>query len=185
MRSDDLTELAEKGFAQSIGFGSRPGFLIIDFINGFTDPISPMGSDASTAIAHTNRLILAARAKSVPIYFSAIRYDDPHCADAGIWLNKIKAISKLGPEKTQASRIRVFCEAGTIRSSLRSSQAASLVRTFTICFFKTGLIRLCLPAAPQADASARLLSTLASTDFAPLSRVKRWQSVRNRLIFDV
>lgn len=90
--------LIARGFACRVGFGYRPSLLVVDFINGFTDPASPMGSDVSGAIVETNRLISAARSANIPVFFSVIRYDDDRCADAGLWLSKISGLSLLSAQ---------------------------------------------------------------------------------------
>lgn len=81
VNSPEVRAVKERGFAQPMGFGQRPALVVIDFINGFTDPASPLGADAGVAIAQTNRLLSSAQAHSLPVYFSRIRYDDPGCAD--------------------------------------------------------------------------------------------------------
>ena len=53
--------LRERGFGGSMGFGSSPALLIIDFQCGFTDPALPLGADASREIEQTNILIASAR----------------------------------------------------------------------------------------------------------------------------
>lgn len=123
--------LVEKGFARRVGFGRRPAVLVIDFINGFTDPASPLGSDVTGAIEQTNRLIEAGRASAIPVFFSTIRYDDERCADAGLWLSKIVGLSVLattGPG----------CDV-----DLRLSRQASdpiIAKKFASCFFGTDLV---------------------------------------------
>jgi nicotinamidase-related amidase len=135
MRLNELDRYVEKGFARPVGFGIRPALIVIDFINGFTDSNSPLGADVSAEIGHTNRLISAARLKSIPICFSGICYTDPQCADAGIWSTKITGLSllKSGSAATeQDSRL------------LRHDADRVITKKFASCFFGTGLYDLLL-----------------------------------------
>lgn len=129
--SPDLDTLVEKGFARPVGFGVRPALLVIDFINGFTDPSSPLGADVGPAIDQANRLILAARAHAFPIYFSTIRYDDAECLDAGLWLTKICGLSVLSATQDGCNQDRRL---------LREEHDAIIVKKFASCFFGTDLL---------------------------------------------
>jgi maleamate amidohydrolase len=126
----DFDSLVEGGFARPVGFGVRPALLVIDFINGFTDPRSPLGTDVSRAIEQTNRLILVARAHSLPIYFSTIRYDEAECADAGLWLTKISGLSIFSGAEDGCSQDRRL---------LREQHDTIIVKKFASCFFGTDL----------------------------------------------
>jgi maleamate amidohydrolase len=129
--SAEVETLVAKGFAQPIGFGLRPALIVIDFVNGFTDPASPLGSDLSLAIEQTNRLVRGARAQTLPIYFSTIRYDDPHCADAGLWLTKVRGLSVLSADT------RGSMQDGRL---LREPQDPIIVKKFASCFFGTDFL---------------------------------------------
>lgn len=131
MLTADAETLVEKGFARPVGFGRRPALLVIDFITAFTDPASPLGADVSAAIKQANRLILTARAYSLPVYFSAIRYDDPQCADAGLWLAKIGGLSILSAG-TEGSR--------QDRRLMREPNDPIIVKKFASCFFGTDFL---------------------------------------------
>ena len=60
---DDAEFYRERGFGGTAGFGRRPALLVIDLVNGFTDPSSPLGSDLDAVVAATRRLIDACRAQ--------------------------------------------------------------------------------------------------------------------------
>ena len=83
-----------KGFAARSGFGKRPGLLIVDFINGFTDPSSPLGGDFSTQLDATNALLDVFRAGSLPIAYTVIEYE-PGFGDAGVFIEKVPSLSVL------------------------------------------------------------------------------------------
>ncbi len=126
-----MQQLAERGFSGDLGFGQKAALIVVDLINGFTDPTSPLGADVSPEIAQTARLLEAFRRRSLPIYFSSIEYDDPGASDAGIWKLKIAGLTTL--------------VAGSHASSLdgRLGRLASepIVRKkFASCFFRTDLV---------------------------------------------
>jgi nicotinamidase-related amidase len=77
-----------RGFGQRIGFGRRPALLVIDLTLGFTDSKRPLGSNLDSQVAATNQLIDAAHARTVPVFFTSVRYDSPDMSDAGIWALK-------------------------------------------------------------------------------------------------
>ena len=54
---DDAEFYRERGFGGTAGFGRRPALLVIDLVNGFTEPSSPLGSNLDAVVAATRRLI--------------------------------------------------------------------------------------------------------------------------------
>ena len=66
--SDDTYRDIGYGAAE-IGFGERPGILVVDFQTGFTDPRFPLGGCALVhrAVENTARVLEAARAARVPV----------------------------------------------------------------------------------------------------------------------
>lgn len=89
-----LRDYKDKGFAERSGYGSRPGLLIVDFINGFTDPSSPLGGDYSAELAATSKLIDAFRIAQLPIAYTIIEYD-PDFRDAGVFIKKVPSLAVL------------------------------------------------------------------------------------------
>jgi nicotinamidase-related amidase len=86
--NDSAEFFAARGFGQRIGFGERPALLVIDLINGFTDPAMPLGSNLDEEMIHTRTLLAAARASAIPIIHTIVRYDEEDLADAGVWRRK-------------------------------------------------------------------------------------------------
>jgi len=69
--------------------------LVIDFTLGFTDASSPLGSNLDQALEATNKLLEAARKKGVPVFFTAIVYEED-LSDGGLWINKkIPSLARL------------------------------------------------------------------------------------------
>jgi len=122
--------LRERGFGGSMGFGSSPALLIIDFQCGFTDPALPLGADASREIEQTNILIASAREGGFPILASLVAYHDPELRDAGIWPRKMAGLSTLRAGTAAAEY--------DPRLDLRSSDIL-FEKTHASCFFRTDL----------------------------------------------
>ena len=78
-----------------MGFGARPALIVVDLIKGFTDPAMPLGAPSEPAITQTNRLIDAAHAAKIPVFFTAIQYANNSLTDAGLWPRKIAGLSHL------------------------------------------------------------------------------------------
>ena len=93
-RDGTLKQYQDKGFADRSGYGSRPALLIVDFINGFTDPASPLGGDFSKELAVTAQLLEEFRRAQLPIAYTVIEYE-PDYRDAGLFIKKIPSLGML------------------------------------------------------------------------------------------
>lgn len=93
-RDDTFEDYQRKGLAVRMGFGARPVLLVVDFINGFTDPATPLGGDLSEEIAATAGLLDDFRAAGLPVVFTTIAYE-PDLRDAGMWIKKVPSLSIL------------------------------------------------------------------------------------------
>jgi len=85
----------KRGFGKAMGFGLRPALLLIDLVQGFTDPNLPLGSSVDGVIEQANRLIDGARAAKIPVIFSTILYEEAGLEDAGLWVYKIEGLKTL------------------------------------------------------------------------------------------
>lgn len=125
----DEAHFRERGFFQAMGFGKRPALLVIDLTKGFTDPARPLGAELGSQVFATNQLLDAAHARAVPVFVSAVRYDDPDIRDAGIWSLKHRRGSETmaadGDGHEVDARLRVH--AGDSR----------LYKKYASCFFGT------------------------------------------------
>ncbi len=83
-----------KGLAVSCGYGTGPALLVVDFINGFTDPSTPLGGDFSAQIGATQELLSTFRDAGLPIVFTTIAYES-HYRDAGMWIRKVPSLEIL------------------------------------------------------------------------------------------
>lgn len=94
--SDEATaaEYKRKGFSNLVGFGERPGLVLIDWVVGFTDPACPLGSNYDREVEATRHLLTAARAKRIPIVYTTVVYDEGF-RDAGWFIKKVPALAHL------------------------------------------------------------------------------------------
>jgi maleamate amidohydrolase len=83
-----------KGFAGRSGYGRSPVLLVVDFINGFTDPTTPLGGDFSSELDATRQLQDAFRRAGLPIAYTTIAYA-PDLRDGGIFVKKVPSLAIL------------------------------------------------------------------------------------------
>jgi nicotinamidase-related amidase len=77
--------LEARGFGGRVGFGGHPALLVVDFVRGFTDERTPLGSDFAAEVDAGRRLVDGARAAGAPVLFSI------PLEEAGLWSRKIPA----------------------------------------------------------------------------------------------
>lgn len=80
------------GMVGRVGFGQSPAVIVVDFINGLTDPAYPLGANMDSAVEATARLLVAARERSVPIIFLTIGYH-ANLLDAGVFIRKAPGLA--------------------------------------------------------------------------------------------
>ena len=139
---DDAAFYRERGFGGSAGFGRRPALLVIDLVNGFTDPGAPLGSDLDSVVAATRRLIDACRAKGVPIIFTTVAFDGARSQAAAVFMAKVPSLKtlvagshavqideRLGYEASDTLITKQFASSffGTALSSLLAAESCDTV----------------------------------------------------------
>lgn len=69
----------ERGiFGGKFGFGERPALVVIDMACGWTDPAYAGGSARlDTAVAAIQKLLIAARERKVPVFYTTAASDQP------------------------------------------------------------------------------------------------------------
>ncbi len=80
----------------SQGLGQRPALVLVDVINGFTDPTCPLGSAADTVVAACETLLKAFRGKALPIFYTTVVYHDD--AQARVFRDRLPALDVLQPD---------------------------------------------------------------------------------------
>jgi nicotinamidase-related amidase len=83
-----------KGFAGRSGYGKSPALLVVDFINGFTDPKSPLGGDFASELNATRQLQEAFRRAGLPIVYTTTAYA-PDLRDGGHFVKKVPSLAIL------------------------------------------------------------------------------------------
>jgi maleamate amidohydrolase len=86
-----MSSYEERGYGQSsVGFGEKPGIVVVDFQRAFTDPAFSTGGAplVRRAVENTARLLKVARAAGLPVAACYMGYhserDAPHWKVAGI-----------------------------------------------------------------------------------------------------
>jgi maleamate amidohydrolase len=124
------------------GGGGGPALLVIDLVNGFTDPSSPLGSDLDAVVAATRQLIDACRAKGAPIVFTTVAFDGAKSQAAAVFMAKIPSLrtleagshavqidERLGLQPSDTLITKQFASAffGTALSSLLAAEGCDTV----------------------------------------------------------
>jgi maleamate amidohydrolase len=131
MAQNDAEFFKERGFGLTMGFGERPGLLVVDLVKAFTDPNRMLGANLDSQVTATQELLQAAHARDIPVLFSTVRYDDTDLRDAGIWALKQKGTVTLAKE-TDGHEIDPRLD--------RKPSDAVLLKKYASCFFGTDLV---------------------------------------------
>ena len=81
---------------QSIGLGQRPALILVDMINGFTDPACPLGAECQSVVEHNQQLLSAFRAADLPVIFTTVVYSAE--SQAKVFRARINALNLLTPD---------------------------------------------------------------------------------------
>jgi nicotinamidase-related amidase len=127
-----------RGFGGRQGAGERPAVLVVDLIEGFTNPASALACDADATVSVTRSLLDAARAASVPVIFTTVAYTDDDLERAAMFVAKAPALATLRPG---SQWIEVDARLA------RRSDEPILVKLFASAFFGTNLDDLLRRAA--------------------------------------
>lgn len=72
----DLRQRFEKrGWGGRVGFGQRPALIVIDLARFWTEPGTQIGTDVESIVSSTCRLLAAARAANIPVFFTTYAFD--------------------------------------------------------------------------------------------------------------
>ena len=72
--SFDRDVYARQGMGRSLGMGQRPALLIVDFVNGFTDPGKCGDGHIGAALERTVGLLAACRERGLPITHTRLAF---------------------------------------------------------------------------------------------------------------
>lgn len=89
--SSDLTENYKDAFDGSLGFGSKPALILVDFVAAYFEEHSPLYAGVDAALASALRVREAARAAAIPVYYTNVVYHADG-ADGGVFFRKVPAL---------------------------------------------------------------------------------------------
>lgn len=89
MTSNDLQQ-------NVLGLTASPALLLVDMINGFTDPTCALGSDCPEVVAANVQLLEAFRTLGLPVFFTTVVYRNDH--QAKVFRQKVPALNVLQPD---------------------------------------------------------------------------------------
>ena len=129
-QADLQADYGRSGFGQRLGTGDRPALLIVDFVNAYVYPESPLFADAGPVLRSATRVLEAAREARVPVIFTKVVYREPNGQDGKGFFRKSAALQLFVGET----------ELGAIASAL-SPRMDELVleKKFASAFFETPL----------------------------------------------
>lgn len=125
--SDETHIYQRQGFAQSAGWGTSPGLLIVDFVVGFTDPVHFGGGNIGPAIERTVAFLAHARALGWPVAHTRVVYADDG-SDAGVFTYKVPSLLKL-TEQSPLSQIVAELAPASGEFVIRKRQASAFFGT--------------------------------------------------------
>ncbi|MCX7285516.1 MAG: N-carbamoylsarcosine amidohydrolase [Novosphingobium sp.] len=78
-------------FDGTLPFGKRPALIVIDMVEAYLQPGSPLYAGIETAVDSAARLATAARQAGVPVIFTNVEFA-PGGADGGVFFRKVPAL---------------------------------------------------------------------------------------------
>ncbi len=87
----DLAANYAGAFDGRLPFGHRPALLLIDLVEAYLQPGSPLYAGIEPALESAVRMTAAARKAGIPIVFTNVEYQ-PGGADGGVFYRKVPAL---------------------------------------------------------------------------------------------
>jgi maleamate amidohydrolase len=87
-------DYAANGFGQKLGFGARPALVIVDFVDAYLVPDSPLYAGVEKTLESATRVLEAARAAGIPVIYTVVELD-PVGVGAGVFALKVKGLATL------------------------------------------------------------------------------------------
>ena len=79
----------------NVGLGKKPAIIVVDVINGFTDPHCALGSECPDVLAANRELLDAFRATTLPVFFTTVIYRNPQ--QAKVFRQRLPSLNVLEP----------------------------------------------------------------------------------------
>ncbi|OYU33706.1 N-carbamoylsarcosine amidohydrolase [Novosphingobium sp. PASSN1] len=87
----EITANYTGAFDGSLPFGKRPALIVIDMVEAYLQPGSPLYAGIEDAVASAARLAAVARQCGAPVIFTNVEYQ-PGGADGGVFFRKVPAL---------------------------------------------------------------------------------------------
>jgi len=93
--SEDLdANYARADYHKTLGFGKKPALLLIDFVEAYFEPTSPLYAGVDAALASALRVLEAAREAGILVIFTNVVYQGG-VVDGGIFRRKVPALAAM------------------------------------------------------------------------------------------
>lgn len=92
MTDADLKANYAAAYNNRIGFGKKPALILIDFVQAYFEPSSPLYAGVDAALASALRIREAARAKAMPVILTGVVLH-PSGLDGGRFFQKAKPLA--------------------------------------------------------------------------------------------
>jgi len=80
----------------SLGLGRKPALIVVDMINGFTDPECPLGYSCPDVVAANASLLQVFHKCGLPVYFTTVIYHNKD--EARVFRDRLPALNILTPD---------------------------------------------------------------------------------------
>lgn len=151
--SDGLEASYAADYRGHLDFGARPALLVVDAVQGYVDPASPIYAGVEAAIPVIRALLDAARAAMVPVIYTVVSYR-PDGADGGLFWRKLPVLrafvegspfgaipAEIAPQADELVIAKRYASA-FFGTPLASDLAARSIDTVVVCGFSTsGCVR--------------------------------------------
>ena len=78
-----------------LGLGQRPALILVDLINGFTNPACPLGTACPEVVVANAELLQLFRRRELPIFFTTVTFRNQY--QASVFRRRIEALNLLQP----------------------------------------------------------------------------------------
>ncbi len=81
---------------EDVGLGQRPALVVVDMVNGFTDPACSLGSDCPEVVEANKQLLDGFRKQVLPVFFTTVIYRNDE--QASVFRQRLPALNQLTPD---------------------------------------------------------------------------------------
>lgn len=134
MADETLSEnYARGGFGRRLAFGRSPALLLVDLVQAYFAPESPLygGAGCQAALDGASRLLAAARVAGVPILHTNVAYQ-PGGRDGGVFVRKLPALQVF--ERGRSPELAAFA-----RGVEPAAGETLITKQYASAFFATSL----------------------------------------------